>query len=355
MDYKRVVDILDKFELDAIITSDGYNMRYVSGFSGATGFMYVSKQQKVIITDSRYTIQARDQAYGFEVFEISIQKKYKDWLTEILKNEKVKRIGFDNASISYSEYILLQSIDETYELVKLDSALSDLRIIKTSEEIENIAVAESIGDKAFAQILDYIKPGMTELEVAARLEYIMKCEGAYKLSFDTIVASGINSSKPHAEPGHRIIQKGDFITMDFGCVYKGYCSDMTRTIVIGKANDKQKSVYYTVLEAQLRAMDVIKPGVKCADVDAVARKYIDEAGYKGCFGHGLGHSLGLFIHESPAFSPSCNARLETNMLETVEPGIYIEGFGGVRIEDLIVVTDDGFRNLTSSPKELIEL
>lgn len=354
MDLKRILKIFEEKNIDAIVTSDGYNMRYISGFSGATGFMYISRQKAVITTDSRYTIQAKEEASDFEVIEMNLSNKYKDILGKLSESDNCKAIGFDNKSISFAEYKLLMSaFGEHVKLVELDDYLDSLREIKTEEEIKYIARAEEIGDIAFNKIIDIIKPGMTELQVAAHLEFIMKNEGAQKLSFETIVASGINSSKPHAAPSDKEIETGDFVTLDFGCMVNGYCSDMTRTIVVGEANDKQREIYGIVLEAQKKALDAIKAGKACYEVDKVARDYISSSGYGKCFGHGLGHSVGLFIHETPALSPSSKATLSVNMLETVEPGIYVEGFGGVRIEDLVVVKDGGYKNLTTSPKELI--
>jgi len=239
--------------------------------------------------------------------------------------------------------------------VPLKGDVDALRQIKSEEELEYLEKAEAIGDLAFEKILTILKPGMTELEVAAELEYQMKKAGAENFSFSTIVASGLNSSMPHAIPGEKKLEEGDFVTMDFGCTYKGYCSDMTRTVVLGKASEKQKEIYNTVLKAQLAALDAIKAGVTGKSVDKVARDIITEAGYGECFGHGLGHSVGLFIHEEPRLSPAGETVLEENMIETVEPGIYVPGFGGVRIEDMVAVTKDGCKNFTHSPKELIEI
>ncbi len=350
-----VREILKAKELDAILISDGYNMRYITGFSGATGYVYISDKQAVILTDSRYTEAAEKENTGFEVIEISVEKGYYAWLKELAEKDGAVKVGFEDQSVLYSQYASLCRNQVFPKLMEVGNILERMRIVKSEEELEYLRKAEEIGDMAFAHILKFIKPGMTELEIAAELEAEMKRNGAENLSFDTIVASGPNSSLPHAVPGMRRVQDGDFITMDFGCKYNGYCSDMTRTIVLGKASDKQKEIYNIVLKAQLAALDAVKAGVKGKDIDKVARDIITEAGYGKNFGHGLGHSVGLFIHESPRFSSTEETEILANTIETVEPGIYIPGFGGVRIEDMIIVTEDGHINLAHSPKELIEL
>ncbi|MDF2543646.1 MAG: yqhT [Herbinix sp.] len=352
--YKRVEEILEKQKLDAVLVSNGKNMRYISGFAGETGYVYISKLRHAVITDFRYTIQAEMEAEGYEIITIA-NGGYEEAINEILKAEQVNRLGFEAEDMLYSNYMSLKDKLQVEELVPLKDDIARLRRIKTPRELDMIRQAEAIGDKVFTEILTFIKPGMTELEIAARIEYLLKVNGAGGLSFPAIVASGINSSMPHAVPSLKKIENGDFLTMDFGCVYEGYCSDMTRTIVIGKASDKQKEVYNTVLEAQLAALDFIKAGYQGKEVDKVARDIIYKAGYEGCFGHGLGHSVGLFIHESPRLSYMEEDILLPGMIETVEPGIYIKGFGGVRIEDLVVVTEDGHENYTHSDKKLIEL
>lgn len=352
--FGRIQEILNDLLLDAIIISNENNIRYISGFTGATGYVYISKKTKRIITDFRYTSQAELEAYGYEIITIG-NNGYEASINNILKKENIKRLGFESEDLLYSSYLDLKSKLDLDELVPVKDEVTRLRRIKTVEELENIKIAQAIGDKTFTDILSYIQAGMTEIQIAAKIEYLLKVNGGQGLSFPAIVASGINSSMPHAVPGNKKLANGDFLTLDFGCIYNGYCSDMTRTIVIGRASQKQKEIYNVVLEAQLAALDFIKAGVKGKDVDKVARDIINKAGYEECFGHGLGHSIGLFVHESPRLSMMEEDLLEVGMTETVEPGIYIKGFGGVRIEDLIVVTENGHDNYTYSPKELIEL
>ncbi|MDD4112174.1 MAG: aminopeptidase P family protein [Herbinix sp.] len=352
--FKRVVEINQNLNIDAVLISNGNNMRYVSGFAGETGYLYISSKHHMVITDFRYTYQAEAEAEGYEIVTIG-SEGYEKAINDILRTDNVKRLGFESNDMMYSRYENLLDQLEVDELVPVKDEITSLRRIKTPQELEYISKAEGIGDKVFTEILTFIKPGMTELEVAARIEYLLKLYGGEKLSFSAIVASGVNSSMPHAVPSKKKIEDGDFLTMDYGCVYEGYCSDMTRTIVVGKASDKQKEIYNTVLEAQLAALDAIRAGLKGKDVDKIARDIINNAGYEGCFGHGLGHSVGLFIHENPRLSPSEEDIIEAGMIQTVEPGIYVRGYGGVRIEDLVLVTEDGYENYTHSDKSLIEL
>lgn len=340
---------------DAILVSDGYNMRYLSGFRGATGYLFLTPGRKVLLTDSRYTTQAKEEAAGFEVMEAGGERGYGVLLAELIRETQASSLMFEDQHLIYGDFMKLREACPDICWIPAGEELNRLRIVKTEEELASLARAEAIGDQAFTRILSDIRPGVTELEIAAKLDYYMKEAGAVGNSFDTIVASGLHSAMPHAIPSEKKIEAGDFVTMDFGCVYEGYCSDMTRTIVVGKADGKQKEIYRIVLEAQLAALQVIKAGMTGSEVDAVARRVIAEAGYGEYFGHGLGHSVGLFIHEEPRLSPKCHEVLRENVIQTVEPGIYLPGFGGVRIEDLVCVTADGCRNFTHSPKELIEL
>lgn len=352
---RELEKILCELELDAVMITDRYNMRYIASYRGEGVILYTNKA-KYVLTDSRYTEQVERECEGYECVDIA-GIGYAGNIRQIL--EKIKkpgikvRVGFENFSIGYRDYSEYNEKVDCAEFIPVDGRLDAIREVKTDEEIEKLRTAESIGDAAFKHILGYLREGITERNVALELEYYMKKNGAEGLSFDTIAASGKNSSMPHAIPTDKKLENGDFLTMDFGCLYDGYCSDMTRTVAIGNASDSMRKVYDIVLKAQMESMKCIKAGAWCNEVDAVARRVIADAGYGNCFGHGLGHSVGLFIHENPRFSPKCKAVLKPGMVITVEPGIYLPGQFGVRIEDLVAVTENGFINLTESDKSLI--
>jgi Xaa-Pro aminopeptidase len=342
----------DKLGVDAILVKESNNYKYLSGFGGTSATLFISKNKQVLITDFRYIERSTKEAPDFEI--VNQGSSIYDVINSLIKEENITNLGFEDTHTTYSDYgVISEKLNA--KLVPIKDTIEVIRRVKYEEELECLRKAESIGDQAFTHILGFIKEGVTELEIALELEFFMRRAGANGLSFDSIVASGINSSMPHAVPSDKKVEKGDFVTMDFGCIYKGYCSDMTRTIVVGKATDKQKEIYNTVLNAQLSALRTIKSGLEGKFVDSIAREIISDAGYGDCFGHGLGHCVGLEIHENPRFSPADSTVFEENMVVTVEPGIYIPGFGGVRIEDMVIVKNDGYVNLTSSPKELIEL
>lgn len=350
--------ILQASSVDAVLLTDAANMRYLSGFTGE-GYVYISKRQSLVVTDSRYTIAAKMECPGFSVVEWK-SKQYYSVLQKALKEDAVITLGIEGDEMTLSRYEKLKSALtstglDAVKIKTLGQEVKKFREIKTDEEVQRIEEAEAVGDRAFAKLIPVLKEGMTEKQVAAWIEFFMKEEGADGLSFETIAASGVHSAMPHAVPTDKQLEKGDFLTMDFGCIYKGYCSDMTRTVVIGEADEKQRELYQTVLLAQQTALDGIRPGMIGKEIDALARTVIDEKGYGGNFGHSLGHSVGLEIHESPCFSPSEETVIKPGMVITVEPGIYVEDFGGVRIEDVVVVTDSGCRNLTHSTKELIQI
>ncbi len=346
--YKKLNGILN--EVEAVLITSPYNMRYFSGFSGGEGALLIEKNKRALFTDSRYIEIAGKEATDFEVI---LKRKASD-LTDYINDNKIKTIAIEDSFLTVFDLKQLKSQTDCVFIEK-GKEIDDIRIIKEPFEIEKIKMAEEIGDKAFSHILGYIKDGITEIEIAAELEYFMKKQGAEKTSFDTIAISGKKTSMPHGTPSDKKLQSGDFITLDFGCVYKGYCSDMTRTVVLGKANEKQKEIYNIVLSAQLKGLEAIRSGVSCAKADKEARDIIEKAGYGEYFGHSLGHGVGLLIHESPNLSPRSEMILKENMVVSCEPGIYIPDFGGVRIEDLVVVNKEGCTILSKSHKNLIEI
>lgn len=348
---KEVLNAMNKDDLDAIIVSSPENMRYISGFTGE-GILFISSKYQVIVTDFRYVISAKNECQGFEIMDA--KGKIPDTLFSFIDNKR-SRIGFESNKLTVAEHGKWKETLDACEWIPWEGQLTGFRKRKSEAEIFWIEKAEAVGDEAFSRILQWIKNGVTEKEVAWKLESIMRGLGADGLSFDTIAASGIHSSMPHAVPTNKRLEEGDFLTLDFGCKVNGYCSDMTRTIVIGKADQRQKDLYGLVLRAQEAALCGIRPGMKGKEIDALARDMIREAGYGDMFGHGLGHSLGLEIHEEPRFSPNADDIIMPGMVITVEPGVYIEGYAGVRIEDLVLITEKGCRNLTHSSKELIEL
>lgn len=334
---------------EAFFITSPENLYYFSGFTGGEGALFFTREERLLFTDSRYTVQAKNEAPDFKVYDVAEKP-----LSAFLKTRH-EPIGFEDGFCSFRTFLNYKKTMPDVTFVPATEEIQKVRMIKTDAEIAFIEKAASIADDAFSYILPRIAQGKTEKEIALDLEFFMRKNGAEGVSFETISASGVRSSMPHGTATDKKLEQGDFLTLDFGCKFKGYCSDMTRTIVLGKASEKQKEIYETVLNAQLAALREIRAGAKTKEIDAIARKIIDSAGFKGCFGHGLGHSLGLEVHEKPSLSPKSEDVLEEHMLMTVEPGIYIENFGGVRIEDLVVVTKDGYKNLTHSPKTLIEL
>lgn len=350
----RIQQKMKELDLDGFLITSKENRQYITGFTGSFGWVLITRSNVYLMTDSRYIQQAAQQAQGCKLVKFE-QHSPVVTLRMVMEELDVVTIGIEADRLTYDEFERIANNVRRKCVTPLVGFVDHERRIKDEEELKLIAKAEEIGDMAFTHILDYIKPGVTEKEIALELEYFMRRNGAEGLSFETIVASGVRSSMPHGMPTDKAIEVGDFVTMDYGCLYQGYCSDMTRTIAVGKVDEQQEKVYNLVLEAQSAALKQIKAGVVGKDIHNVAHQVFKDAGYGNFFGHGLGHSVGLEIHEKPGFSPSEHETVEENMVISVEPGLYLQNWGGVRIEDLVVVKKDGYENLTHSPKQLIIL
>ena len=340
--------------LDAMLLTSEANCYYATGFMGE-GIALVTRRGSWYFTDSRYT-EAADKAIGNAavIREVSREKPFSALINEALAEAGAEKAGFEEQRMTVAEHaVYSEKLHCT--LTPASSLMTELRGSKDEEELSCMTAAQRIAEGALEQILKEIRPGMTEKEIAARLNYLMVSAGAEKTAFDTIVASGPNGSMPHAVPGMRKVREGDFITMDFGCVYKGYCSDMTRTVALGRPSDEMRNVYDIVLQAQLAGIAAAKAGVTGAVIDGAARKVIQDAGYGACFGHSFGHSLGIDIHEAPNAAPGNDKPMPDGAVVSAEPGIYLPGKFGVRIEDVMILRPDGAQVITKAPKALLVL
>ena len=341
---------------DAALFFDDVCMYWATGFYSTDGAVLIDGDSTKLLVDSRYIEAAQSAKVRGELFDdvevILLDKGLYDAVRSLFKG---KAVAVDSSLVTVARYERLKKEFEGVTVAAIPDICKDLRMIKTPDEIEKIKAAQAITDAAFEHICRFIRPGMTEKRIAAELEFFVKCSGGDNMSFDTICVSGPNSSLPHGVPGDCEICENAFLTMDFGVKYKGYCSDMTRTVVVGKADEEMKRVYGTVLKAQLAGIAAAKAGAKGSDVDFAARSLIADAGYGRYFGHGLGHSVGIEIHEDPRFSPKYEKEVPSYSVMTVEPGIYLPGKYGVRIEDMVLVAENGCEVLTKSPKNLIEL
>jgi len=338
-------------KIDGALITKRENYMYLSGFSGTSANLLITDKKAYLLTDFRYIEQSAKQAPLFEI--VQHKPEIINTLYEIINSEDLKKLGFEDQSASYSSYKEFADWFTNTELIGIGSVVDELRSIKDAQEIETINKAVQIADGALTHVLSIIKPGITELDVAAELEYQMKKLGASGASFETIVASGLRSSMPHGIASEKKLELGDTITMDFGAMYNHYCSDITRTVFLGQPDKKMIDIYNIVLNAQLTSEKGAHRGCTGKEVDKIARDIIYQNGYEGKFGHGLGHGVGLEIHESPRLSMGGDKILENNMAVTIEPGIYVEGLGGVRIEDTIIIKDDNPMVLTKSKKDLI--
>jgi len=352
---EKVRKIMSGKGLDGLIVTGRANTFYLSGFTGSTSYLLISMTKAWLVIDFRYTIQARSQVCeGIEVVEHD--STFLSTLDRIIADEGMESIGFEGNNLSYSEYERFkEKLPHAGRLESIGDEIDLLRVRKDDGEIEIIAEAVRLGDQVFDRVLKLVKPGIAELELAAEIEYQMRKLGAAGPSFATIVAAGERSAMCHAAASSNRIKPGDALILDFGVIYRNYCSDMTRTIFIGDPGEEMKRIYRIVRDAQLAALESLGSGMKARDADKVARDIITLEGYGACFGHSLGHGVGIEIHEEPRLSEKSEDILLDGMVFTVEPGIYVEGLGGVRIEDMVALVDGKPRNLTCSTKEMIIL
>ena len=347
---ERLRELTAQKSVDAVIVSKRENVRYISGFTGDSTTLVVTKKNAFIVTDSRYTEQAATEAKGFAVVEQTdgLLKKTAEVLTEL----SCRKVGFEGNAFIFDDWRILTAAAKKCEFVPLKA--DPLREVKDETEIRLIKKACEIADAAFRDVCDFLRPGVSEMTVAAHLEHFMREHGSERAAFETIVASGIRGSLPHGAATNKLINVGEFVTMDFGAVYEGYCSDITRTVVVGRADTRQKEIYAVALSAQLAGLNALKAGKSGIEVDKAARDAMGE--YAKYFGHSLGHGVGLEIHENPRLSSKSKCEhLPVNAVVTVEPGIYIPKWGGLRIEDTTRITAEGCERLTLSPKELTEI
>ena len=344
--FAKIAEKLSAYELDGMLLTCEANRFYASGFhsTGTDGVALVTREGNFYFTDSRYIEAAHNKVQDAEIAMTDAAHPYVDLINAAMEKTHVQKLGFEDAYMTVADY--------RHYSEKLHC---QLRQSKDEEEIQRMIAAQRIAEAALDQIVKEIRPGVTEKEIAARLQYLMLAGGAENMSFDPIVASGPNGSMPHAVPTDRKIQDGDFVTMDFGCIYQGYCSDMTRTVAVGRVTEEMEKVYNVVLQAQLAGIAAAKAGATGHDVDAAARKVIEDAGYGPYFGHSFGHSVGVEIHESPNATPANNKPLPLGAAVSAEPGIYLPGRFGVRIEDVVVLQEGGCQDITLAKKDLLIL
>lgn len=341
--------LLQRFDVDVLIFVNLCNIRYLTGFSGSSGVLVLGRDEGWFLTDSRYTTQASDEVSGFNIIEYRSQL---EGVSSLLKGILAQRAGFEAGHMTVALYNELSATLPAVHFTPIGPELDHLRSVKDAEEVQLLASSAEIASTALLGILDRIRPGALERDVALALEFAMKSAGAEEKAFDFIVASGKRGALPHGKASDKVITSGELVTVDFGAVYNGYFSDETVTVAVGKPDERQREIYSIVKDAHDRALAAVRPGISFKELDALARDYITEKGFGSNFGHGLGHGVGLEVHEQPVVSFRNEGLVEEGMVFTIEPGIYIPGWGGIRIEDTVVVTADGYRILTKVPKEL---
>ena len=343
---------LESHALEALLVTGGENRYYLTGFDGSAGVAVMTKASAHLIVDSRYAEQAKQQAVDCEI--IAAGQDLKTALPEVIDQLDVKRLGFESQHMTVAEHARWQKTVGQLDWVPVENVVENLRMIKDPDELAVMHRAAQLADAAFREVLPTIRSGRTEADIALDLEFCMRRRQADGVSFPLIIASGLRSALPHGRASDKRLKAGEFVTVDFGARYQHYCSDATRTLILGTPDRRQQDVYDTVLRAQEAALKVLGPGITGREADQAARTVIDDAGFGRYFGHGLGHGLGLAVHEAPRLSPTHGETvLQPGMVVSVEPGIYIPGWGGVRIEDVIVITETGYDCLTGLNKELV--
>ncbi|MBF6595065.1 MAG: aminopeptidase P family protein [Thermaceae bacterium] len=342
--------LLDGLKLDALYVSKAENVRYLSGFvAGKDGKIVLSKAGAIFITDGRYIAEASQQSFPKRI--LLNRGEMNKLLAEYFRG----RVGFEADELSVATLESFKKDMPEVEFVATHNVFDDIRRVKNPDEIEVIRKSATLSDAGFEHILPFIKPGVREVDLALELEFYLRKHGSEGVAFGITVASGLRSAMPHGGASHKVIEAGELVTLDFGCVTNGYCSDMTRTVGVGKVSAELRGLYQAVLEAEMAALEAVAPGVAAKDLDSIARNSLRERGYGEYFTHSLGHGVGLFIHEGPSLSQTSEDVLATSNVITIEPGVYIPEFGGCRIEDLVLVTESGYEVLSQSPKELLEL
>ena len=346
---------LGENEIDAMLVSSPENRRYLSGFTGSAGYLLIGEAGQVLVTDSRYTEQAERQAPSYRVEQMKAGQGWK-WLPELAHDAGLRRVGFEASDISVATHSAFKKVISEHEesagveLVETSELVDKMRAVKDRDELDILTKAVDVTDIALETVAARVEPGITEDEVAWELEKSMREQGAEGLAFETIVAAGPNGALPHHLADETPLEEGHAVVIDMGAKYDGYCADLTRTIVVGEPDEKFAEVYNKVLEAQIEAEERVRPGMTGQEVDAISRDIIAEAGYGDNFGHSLGHGVGLAVHEYPRVGPTAEDPIEDGMVFTVEPGIYLSGWGGVRIEDIVVMENGRARVLSRAPK-----
>ncbi len=345
--------IIETRQLDGILLLNLENIRYLSGFTGSDGAFFLTRKEAFLLVDSRYWTQAEHEVQDSQIFRY---KKKIDGIVSLLEDLNLKRIGFESSSLTFSFYqSLLEKLEDRIELVPLEKELRNLRAFKDETELSLIRSAIEIASDAFLYLLKFLKEGAEERKLSLEMEFFMKQKGAEGTGFDIIVASGARSALPHGRASDKRIEKGDSVLIDFGSRFKGYHSDQTRTVFCTSSTSDQRKIYEIVKKAHDQAIEKVRPGIPIGEVDRTARDYIQSQGYGEYFGHGTGHGIGLAVHEDPVVNGENQDLLEEGMVFTIEPGIYIPGCGGVRIEDMVRVTPEGVEVLTYLPTELQEI